>query len=196
MATRSSRGKRRCPTFFSNSPTRRIRSARKCGRRSGRNDLDAAAPQPGGRRMPGHLDLPDRVGCQRYADGIADAVQEQAADAQRRADAARQKSAGFGHAQVERVWALRVGQAVGGPRFPDVVRLQRDLQVEKCYRSSKNLILSSSERIHGPRPEPDPTRWYFFPGNRRSRRCGWGSFSRRPDGRWLSVPGCRRYCRG
>ena len=76
--------------------------------------------------IPGGVDLPHRVGGQGDADGLADAVQEEAADAGGRFDEAHPLGAGFGDAEVEGVGAAGGQHPVGGNHRPDVGGLEGD----------------------------------------------------------------------
>ncbi|MCY1332007.1 hypothetical protein D9M69_176880 [compost metagenome] len=75
------------------------------------------------------LDLLDRIGGQGNADGVADALGQQHAQADRRLHGARTQAAGLGDAQVQRLLDLLRQQAIGGDRHEHVGGLHADLEV-------------------------------------------------------------------
>ena len=75
------------------------------------------------------LDLLHRVGRKRHADGVADPLGQQHADADGRFDRAPDESAGLGHADVQGVVARRREAAIGGDGEERVGRLDADLEL-------------------------------------------------------------------
>ncbi len=75
------------------------------------------------------LDLLDRVRRQRDAKRVADAVDEQRAHADRGLDRARERRAGLGHAEMERIRDTLGETAVRADHRRHVARLHRDLEI-------------------------------------------------------------------
>src|SRR6266540_4753639 len=89
------------------------------------------------------LDLLDRRGGQRHPDGVADALGEQGADADRGLDDAVLGGAGLGDAEVQRVVAALGEQPVGGDHGGGVLVLHRDLDVAEAD------LLEDADLEHG-----------------------------------------------
>src|SRR5579872_5734 len=95
--------------------------------RRARGDLGAALAQPKRlEQIPTHRHFLDRVGGQRNADRVADALGEQDAEPDRALHRAGARGTGFGDPQVERIVDLVRHQAVGAHGVEHVVRFEGD----------------------------------------------------------------------
>jgi hypothetical protein len=100
------------------------------GARRAGDDVDAAVAQA--QRLEdieADLDLLDRIGGQRHADGVADAGPQHRADADRRLDRAGAQGPGLGDAQVQRAVDALGQLVIGRHRHERVGRLHRDLEL-------------------------------------------------------------------
>ncbi len=79
--------------------------------------------------VPADLHFLDRIGRERDADGVADAVHQQHAETDRGLHGARAQAPGLGDAEMQRLLDLRGELAVGLDRHEDVGGLQADLEV-------------------------------------------------------------------
>ena len=111
--------------------------------------------------------LLDRVGGQREADGVADALGQQRADAGGALDQARRRRTGLGDAEVQRVVEGLRGEPVGGDHQRHRRRLHRDLHVGEV-----DLLEEGAARCGPTRPAPRAWR-------RRTSCRGRGGASRR-----------------
>ena len=89
--------------------------------------------------LPADLDLLDRVGGERDAERVADAVREQRADADGALDRARERRPRLGDAEVQRVRNLRGEHPVGPDHRGHVRGLDRDLEV---------AVVEALEQLH------------------------------------------------
>ena len=95
-----------------------------------RDEVGAAAAQLEGLEDgPGDAHLFDRVGGQRDADRVADALGQQRADADRALDGARPGGAGLGHSHVQRRVGTQRERPVGGDRVGHARALHGELVV-------------------------------------------------------------------
>src|SRR5207253_10801885 len=92
----------------------------------------AAADAEGLQDGLGGLDLLDGVGRERDAQGVADALRQQGADADGGLHQSGGGRAGLGHPQVQGVGGGGGQQAVGGDHLGDVLVLDRDLDVREA----------------------------------------------------------------
>ncbi len=94
------------------------------------HEVDALGAQAHAfQHVPADLHFLDRIGRERDADGVADAVHQQQAETHGGLHRARAQAAGLGDAQMQRLLDLRGELAVGLDRHVDVRGLQADLEV-------------------------------------------------------------------